>query len=271
MINADTAAIFIISATLLVTVNVGLTVGLALITDLFPSSSYGRLLALYNSTVWIGAIGGFALAGNMLEYFGASNTFAIASALALLGVALLVPVKEEARRGIERQVVSSGRTLGIDTIAGTVQSYETIDVNRSPNLNGGWNAYGKRADVYLELMIMSGPNDGLIHRLSGALDYHHDLHVVCCRFTIGRQEACHVTIPFDVTASSVHATLHVSDDGQVWLFDENSLNGSYVGRERLSDMAVPLEDRQLFRIGKTWMRVQCLDVDQVQLDEVTPY
>lgn len=114
-------------------------------------------------------------------------------------------------------------------------------------------------DVTLELMIMSGPDDGLVHTLQG--DFRHDEHLDQwhCRFTIGRRDSCDVCVPFDTLVSRLHALLRVMPDGTIWLIDEDSRNGTFVDRDRLT-VPETLHERQMFRVGKTWVRIQSLQL-----------
>ena len=116
-----------------------------------------------------------------------------------------------------------------------------------------------KQDVQLDLMIMSGPDDGLVHKLTG--DFVHDEHLDQwgCRFTIGRRDKCNVCIPFDTLVSRLHASLEVTPDNQIWLIDEKSRNGTFIEREKVT---VPheLTPSNLFKIGKTLIRIQILHI-----------
>lgn len=117
--------------------------------------------------------------------------------------------------------------------------------------------YMAKHDVQLDLMIMSGPDDGLIHKLTG--DFVHDEHLDQwgCRFTMGRRDACHVCIPFDTLVSRLHASLEITPDGHIWLVDEKSRNGTFFGREKVT-VPYEIEQDDLFKVGKTLVRVQQL-------------
>ena len=114
--------------------------------------------------------------------------------------------------------------------------------------------------VDLKLMIMSGPDDGLVHHLEGDYIYDERLDQRRCRFTLGRRESCDVCIPFDTLVSRLHASLQVSPEGDLWLVDEESRNGTYLDRDQVS-VPVTLDVHQMFRIGNTWIRVQSLALD----------
>jgi MFS family permease len=69
------------------------SVGNAWVTDLIPRESLGKGLALYGSTVWIGGIIGFALAGYMLQNLGLTLTCFIGGCLGVVAVGLLIPIQ----------------------------------------------------------------------------------------------------------------------------------------------------------------------------------
>lgn len=107
----------------------------------------------------------------------------------------------------------------------------------------------------LVIMIMSGPDDGQKIYLS---QEHGDGQIDAdgaWLLALGRREECDVSIPFDTQVSRHHATLRIALDGTLWLVDAASLNGTYVGNARIEQPA-RLQRGQLFRLGRTWMRVQ---------------
>lgn len=73
------------------------SVGNAWVTDLIPRESLGKGLALFGSTVWIGGIIGFALAGYMLQNLGFTLTCFIGGCLGLAAVGLLIPIQAKSR------------------------------------------------------------------------------------------------------------------------------------------------------------------------------
>lgn len=97
--------------------------------------------------------------------------------------------------------------------------------------------------MQIRIMIMSGCDDGREIILEGKGD-----------FSIGRRETCDVCIPFDTSVSRLHAHLRHQVDG-LWLVDEQSRNGTFIGRRRVKEPE-PLQVGELFRIGNTWMRIQ---------------
>jgi pSer/pThr/pTyr-binding forkhead associated (FHA) protein len=73
--------------------------------------------------------------------------------------------------------------------------------------------------------------------------------------SFGRREECDVSIPFDTQVSRRHALLRIWPDGKLWLEDLGSLNGTFVEKTRIEAPTV-VERGQLFRLGRTWMRIQ---------------
>lgn len=107
----------------------------------------------------------------------------------------------------------------------------------------------------LTIMFMSGPDDGRVVylvRSKGHGIVHSD---GSWALLFGRREDCDVIIPFDTQVSRRHATLRVAQDTRLWLHDIGSLNGTFVGKERISE-PVEIQRGQLFRLGRTWLRVQ---------------
>jgi len=78
--------------------------------------------------------------------------------------------------------------------------------------------------------------------------------------TIGRGEASVIRLAHDNYASRIHAKLHLRD-GQWWLEDVDSRNGTYIPSTHsfLDESRVmgtqPLKEGQLFRVGRTWLRL----------------
>lgn len=107
----------------------------------------------------------------------------------------------------------------------------------------------------LVIMIMSGPDDGQKIYLSHE---HGDGYVntdSSWAVTFGRREECDVCIPFDTQVSRQHAILRMMPDGQFWLLDAGSLNGTFIGNRRIEKPTM-LQREQLFRLGRTWARIQ---------------
>ncbi len=107
----------------------------------------------------------------------------------------------------------------------------------------------------LTIMFMSGPDDGRVVRLERSKE-HGLLHADgAWGLMFGRRDDCDVIISFDTQVSRRHAMLRVTDTGQLWLDDVGSLNGTFVDQDRVSAL-VEIQRGQLFRVGRTWLRVQ---------------
>ena len=116
---------------------------------------------------------------------------------------------------------------------------------------------------HISITYMSGPHDGKTMRFEQP-PIGDELIL-----TIGRREGCDIEIDFDNQVSRVHARLGcqsvavTATDGlpnpyhlQFWLEDVDSRNGTYV--EKQDDAIKGRADLRpgiLFRIGRTWMRL----------------
>ncbi len=98
----------------------------------------------------------------------------------------------------------------------------------------------------IELTIMSGPEDGATLNLTRPKQGDS--------YVIGRREDCDVILPYDSQISRQHATLSLRD-GTWYLQDLGSRNGTFIGKHKIEGQ-MPLEPGQMFRIGRTWMRLK---------------
>jgi pSer/pThr/pTyr-binding forkhead associated (FHA) protein len=86
--------------------------------------------------------------------------------------------------------------------------------------------------------------------------------------SIGRREGCDIHLPFDNQASRLHARLgikalpttgdpnHRTPILSFWLEDSGSRNGTYIDRDEEPIInRVSLRPGTLFRIGRTWLRL----------------
>ncbi|MCC6615116.1 MAG: FHA domain-containing protein [Anaerolineae bacterium] len=109
----------------------------------------------------------------------------------------------------------------------------------------------------LTLMIMSGVEDG--RTLSYAVDDGDGSRDgETWTLTIGRQETRDVVLQRDTFISREHAEL-ILRDGQWWLEDCGSKNGAFVengDEEKRVTEPIAIQPGQLFRIGRTWLRIQ---------------
>jgi pSer/pThr/pTyr-binding forkhead associated (FHA) protein len=104
---------------------------------------------------------------------------------------------------------------------------------------------------------MSGVEDGL--RLNFSPE-NGDGQVTDSRWsiTIGRREDSDIYLRNDIFVSRTHAYIHHEQD-LWWLEDNNSTNGTFL-EENDNDARVhgriPIEAGQLFRVGRTWLRIE---------------
>lgn len=109
---------------------------------------------------------------------------------------------------------------------------------------------------------MSGVDDGTLHTF--AQDRDGLTESADWMLTIGRREDNDLCLRNDTFISRQHANLFWQNAGW-WLEDLSSTNGTFIenGRdffldERVSER-VYLEESQLFRIGRTWLRLQSIE------------
>jgi len=115
-------------------------------------------------------------------------------------------------------------------------------------------------DYKLRVMIMSGVEDGSLHEFASK---RGDGHVESDKWTItiGRREENDICLRNDTFISRSHAKLHQLR-ASWWLEDCDSTNGTFVGNENdfFDDLPVKgiihLDEGQLFRVGRTWLRIQ---------------
>lgn len=117
-------------------------------------------------------------------------------------------------------------------------------------------------DLQVDIMIMSGVDDGLVMSYStenndGTLK---DKEWV---LTLGRRDDNDLCLRNDTFSSRYHAKLYLRGDNW-WLEDCNSKNGTFVEDDqedaRVSGM-IEVSMGQLFRVGRTWLRIQTPDAD----------
>jgi pSer/pThr/pTyr-binding forkhead associated (FHA) protein len=116
---------------------------------------------------------------------------------------------------------------------------------------------GSVDDFQIDIMIMSGVDDGLVMSYStenndGTLK---DQEWV---LTLGRRDDNDLCLRNDTFSSRYHAKLHLRGSNW-WLEDCNSKNGTFIEDEqedaRVSGL-IELSTGQLFRVGRTWLRIQ---------------
>lgn len=114
-------------------------------------------------------------------------------------------------------------------------------------------------DTKLQVIIMSGVEDGTTLRFDptkGDGREREDTWTIM----IGRLDESDVRLVNDTYISRHHANLHWRNEGW-WLEDCESRNGTYITNpenffeDRRVRGIVPLEYGQLFRVGRTWLRI----------------
>jgi pSer/pThr/pTyr-binding forkhead associated (FHA) protein len=106
-------------------------------------------------------------------------------------------------------------------------------------------------------MIMSGVEDGLL--LSFALENGDGTREGDdWLLRLGRSDDNDICLRSDTFSSRRHAQLRLRA-GQWWLEDCSSKNGTFI-EGQVDDVRieqpVPLQFNQLFRVGRTWLRLQ---------------
>ncbi|MDL1901905.1 FHA domain-containing protein, partial [Anaerolineae bacterium CFX9] len=115
----------------------------------------------------------------------------------------------------------------------------------------------------ISITYMSGPNDGMRMQFEQP-EIGEDLIL-----NIGRREGCDIHLPFDNQVSRLHARLGVTALPvtasesvtepyilSFWLEDQGSRNGTFIEREKHQIRGrVTLRPGALFRIGRTWLRL----------------
>lgn len=115
----------------------------------------------------------------------------------------------------------------------------------------------QRRVMQVNIMIMSGVEDGMTRSFATASsdgETHNDTWTL----TIGRREDSDICLRNDTYISRLHARLHWHDD-RWWLEDCSSKNGTFVedgDDDTRVQGSVAIEPGQLFRIGRTWLRLQ---------------
>ena len=113
----------------------------------------------------------------------------------------------------------------------------------------------------LNVTIMSGVDDGTLLRCSVA---NGDGRVGDHRWivTIGRHDNNDICLSNDSFVSRYHAQISV-EGRTCWLEDRNSTNGTYLETASSEDeqilQAVRLNPGQLFRVGRTWLRIEAYE------------
>ena len=113
-------------------------------------------------------------------------------------------------------------------------------------------------DLQLTIEIMSGPDDGRQVRFRLADGDGNTGPDGAWIFTLGRRDDCDLCLPFDTQISRLHARV-VHWPGRGWMLEDcGSRNGTFIGKQQIAG-PVALAEQILFRIGRTWLRLQHME------------
>lgn len=102
----------------------------------------------------------------------------------------------------------------------------------------------------IAIALMSGPQDGAV------LSFETRIESDETEITIGRREGCDVCLNYDSQVSREHARV-LYDGEQFWLEDTNSTNGTFLGDDKINGR-ISVQPGDLFRVGRTWLRIETL-------------
>ena len=113
--------------------------------------------------------------------------------------------------------------------------------------------------ILLNVMVMSGVDDGTL--LACHSDRDGSQTVDKWTITIGRRDENDICLRNDTYVSRQHAKIHYKN-ASWWLEDCESTNGTFI--ENVEDFfddlpvkgIIQIEEAQLFRVGRTWLRIQ---------------
>ncbi len=104
----------------------------------------------------------------------------------------------------------------------------------------------------ITVTYMNGPQDGK------TLEWDFPDGGAEMALTIGRRENCDIALDYDSQVSRLHARLlYIPPTQAFFLEDAGSKNGTFLGGDRLSGR-VPVKPGTLFRVGRTWLRLDPL-------------
>ncbi len=112
---------------------------------------------------------------------------------------------------------------------------------------------------HISIMMMSGVDDGKTVEFRSDSDGKTSENQ--WQLTIGRRDDNDLCLRKDTFVSRYHAILHWRA-GEWWLEDCDSTNGTFIESddnyftdERIQG-TIPIQPGQLFRVGRTWLRIQ---------------
>lgn len=101
----------------------------------------------------------------------------------------------------------------------------------------------------IAITFMSGPLDGKTMEWDTPAD---DSELV---LTIGRLKDCDILLDYDSQVSRLHArVIYNPAIPAYYVEDAGSRNGTFMGEDKLAGR-VELSPEMLFRVGRTWMRI----------------
>jgi pSer/pThr/pTyr-binding forkhead associated (FHA) protein len=121
----------------------------------------------------------------------------------------------------------------------------------------------------IAIMFMSGVEDGSTVDLNPKTD--GIVRTTSWELSIGRKDDNDLCLRNDTFVSRYHAKLHLKDDNW-WLEDLHSTNGSFTEdandsfNEVKFEGTISIQPGQLFRLGRTWLRIQADDSETLELD-----
>lgn len=118
-------------------------------------------------------------------------------------------------------------------------------------------------ELKIGIVMMSGSLDGRLMRYYASKKQGVSSETGWT-LTIGRQDTSDICLPGDSSISRNHARLHWIEH-HWWLEDLESTNGTFITalddffKEQRVFKNNPIEIGQIFRVGKTFLRLQTLD------------
>lgn len=121
-------------------------------------------------------------------------------------------------------------------------------------------------EAVISITFMSGPWDGKTITWESPTEDNERI------LTIGRREGCDIILDFDSQVSRVHArVVYETHNGLFYLEDADSRNGTFLAGDRVKGR-VALPQGELFRVGRTWMRIDSPpSTDEVERVDDLPF
>lgn len=124
------------------------------------------------------------------------------------------------------------------------------------------NADGNGTGERISITFMNGPLDG--KTMTWELPFIGAELVI----SIGRRDGSDIMLDYDSQVSRMHAqVIYDLINKLFYLEDLNSRNGTYLAEDRITGR-VPLDRGQLFRVGRTWLRVDPIRPEPEMAEEL---